>query len=327
MFSNLVSFDEIIEGVKDATSISNLHNDYSKIRRFVHRIERDIGFGSAAVLKKVKYTLNDRYQIRIPDDLVAIEAIGSCKEGLCPGDYIIQGNFIFICNSNIKEFTLVYYSLLCDGSGNPVTTQNHYEAIIAGIVYFLYKPRRFRDKGSQSQLKDYEEDFYDRVAEARGDDAFPTTEQEWNEISAQLIMGAKQTYLYDKIKKCFSCLSKKIVDNGQQSLGMIYYWQFDNLTQKIDFAPDIDQAFLDTCNSEATETFLDGNLISYEKIGRIGFAIPNVTEDKYRITDVFFTDITDIVFDTYYNPTLQMQIYISKQYYAFGNIFFKFVNS
>jgi hypothetical protein len=215
MYSNFVSFEEIIELVKDDTGIENLRNLYPKIRRFIYRAEKDIGFGGSTLLKRVTYSLEQgnllfdgkQYKLRLPEDCMYLEEVGMCKEGICPGEYKIQGKWMFFCESRkLEKFSLIYYTLLKDGEGNPVTTENHSEAVVAGIVYWLYKARRFKDKGQFNQMRYYEEYYHDRISEARGDDATPNTEREWQKLSQLMNMNSKEVLLYIEDENCFCAL-------------------------------------------------------------------------------------------------------------------------
>lgn len=212
MHSNFVPFEEIVELVKDDTGIVSLRNLYPKIRRFIYRAEKDIGFGGSTILKKVTYSVEggsiafdgEQYKLRIPEDFMYIESVGMCKEGICPGDYKLQGNWMFFCKGKkIEKFSFIYYTLLKDGEGNPVTTENHSEAVVAGIVYWLYKARRFKDKGQFNQMRYYEEYYHDRISEARGDDATPNSEAEWAKLAQYMNMNSKQVMLYSEEMNCF----------------------------------------------------------------------------------------------------------------------------
>lgn len=337
MYSKIVPFETILDGVKDDTGITTLRSILPKIRRLVYRCEKDMGFGSTAILKKILYSVADgsiivsddgkTKKIRLPEDILALEEVGLCAEGVCPGTYIIQGNYLFFCNEimSIEEFHLVYYTLLCDGEGNPLSSENHHEAVIAGVSYWLYKPRRWQDKGSRQQFKDLEDYYHDRLREAIGNDIMPSTSKEWSKIAARLRHSYRDTLMYDPGEKCFCALpiSENPTGTDTNIDAIMYYWQYEDLSTNIDIAPFITQEFLDAQNYATIQSFINGQIVNYSKIGRIAFAIKNIPQDTYRIYDVLGTDITDVVFDTYYNTELTTQIYISKEYYSHGSIYFK----
>jgi hypothetical protein len=220
MHSNFVPFEEIVELVKDDTGIENLKNLYPKLRRFIYRAEKDIGFGGSTILKRVKYSVEDgsilfdgdQYKLRLPEDYMYLEDVGMCHEGVCPGDYKLQGNWMFFCKSKkIESFSFIYYTLLKDGEGNPVTTENHSEAVVAGIVYWLYKARRFKDKGQFGQMRYYEEYYHDRISEARGDDATPNTAREWAKLAQYMNMSNREVMLYSEDENCFCAIPESAV--------------------------------------------------------------------------------------------------------------------
>lgn len=324
MYSKHILFEEIVEGVKDDTGIENLSNLYPKIRRLIYRCEQDIGFGNSLVLKKITYSEADGTidckRAKLPDDIVKIESFGMCQEGLCPGDYKIQGNYIFLCKP-ISSFSFIYYTMLCDGEGNPMVTQNHKEAVVSGVSYYMYKPRVYNgNDGSQSHLQTLERYYHDRVGEARGDDAMPSTKEEWSNLANILKRSYSQTLIYDNTKECYCCIedSSKIEKNP-----LINYWQFDNTLSDISIAPTFDLNYLSLKPEISLEEFLNGLNFEYGLIGRIAFSIQNIEEDFYSIFDIYDNDITSIAFDTYYNQNLKTQIYISKEFYTFSEIFFK----
>lgn len=330
MYSPLVPFEDIIDAVKDATGISNLRNLYPLVRRYIYRAEKEIGFGGGLILKRIKYSTSNNTIIngkfKLPDDIVVIESMGMCQEGLCPGDYNLQGSWGFLCKP-ITDFSFIYYTLLCDGEGNPAVTENHFEAVVSGIKFFMYQPKMWNNEGNLNFYKDLEKYYNDRIGEARGDDVMPT-QAEWSRISQLLKMSYRDILIYSEKEKCYCCIEESVnneilEDTGTQSDNYVYFWQYEDLVSNIDLAVDIDQDFLDSKPKKPIADFVSGYTIPYSSIGRIALAISGVSEDYYTIVDIFNNDITSIVFDAYYNETLKTQIYISKEYYSYGNVYFE----
>lgn len=340
MYSKLIPFENIVDSVSDATGIQNLRNHYPKIRRFIHRSTKDIGFGGSLILKRILYQTSDgtivedsngKQRFRLPSDLVRIEEVGMCQDGICPEDYNIQGNYGFLCRE-VDSFHLIYYALLCDGSGNPAVSENHEEAVIAGILWRMYQPKVWNREGDRATYLDLGREYEDRCAEARGMDAFPTTAKEWAEIGQKLRMSYRDVLIYDSDEQCYCCLPlsynneviDSLIDNTDD---MVYYWQYTDLSKDITDAPNIDQTFLDAQGNQPVQVFIDGFIIPYTAVGRIGIAITNVDQDYYQIIDIFETDITSVAFDTYYDATNRIQIYISKEIYSHGNIYYKLIKN
>ena len=339
MYSNIVAFETILDGVKDDTGITTLRSILPKIRRLIYRCEKDMGFGSTVILKRVLYSVAEgsiivaadgTRKIRLPLDILQLEEVGMCAEGVCPGQYRIQGNYMFFCDERrqIEEFHLIYYTLLCDGEGNPLVSENHSEAVISGVSMWLYKPRRWKDKGSAQQFKSLEDFYHDRLREAIGDDIMPSTAKEWSKTASLMKMSHRDILLFSEKERCFCDIP--LSPNPEASINQnatMYYWQFTDLETNIDFAPFVDQEYLDAQNFASIQSFLNGQIVNYINIGRIAFAIKNSVEDEFRIIDALGADITDIVFDKYYNTDLTAQIYISKEYYSHSSIYFKLINS
>jgi hypothetical protein len=336
MYSNIVPFENIIDAVKDETGITNLRNLYPTIRRLVYRIERDLGFGHGLLIKKIPYSVKDGTiydnKIRLPRDLIFIEAVGTCENGLCPNCYIHQGNYLFLCCDNITSFDLVYYTMLCDGEGNPAITENHFDAVVAGVVYYLAKPKKWNKEITLQDLMYYQQYYFDRIGESIGQDMMPTTKDEWSQIAGHLKMSYRDILIYDNEKDCYKCvpygINHEVIDpDFDASDDLVYWWQYPDLASDSSLAPSIDQAFLDLQNKDEIAPFLVGYVIAYELVGRIGFAITNINEDDYKIVDVFQQELIPLVFDSYYNTELRTQIFISKEYYSHGNIYFQLIKN
>ncbi len=221
MYSNIVPFENILERIKDDTGITSLRNLLPKIRRLIYRVEHEIGYGGSVLLRRVKYSVEAgtilfdgyQYKLKLPNDVVHLEAIGMCQEDqVCPGDYRIQGNWMFFCKGHkITGFSLLYYTLLTDGEGNPVTTENHFEAVASGVSMYLYRAKRFNDKGSRATYKDMEEYYHDRIGEARGDDFWPSTIEEWSRAASMLRWSSRDTLLYSETERCFCEVPESIL--------------------------------------------------------------------------------------------------------------------
>lgn len=86
------------------------------------------------------------------------------------------------------EIDLVYMGVLMDQYGNPITTRNHLEAIVARCVMDLYRPKIWLGTGNRNIFKDYKDDYNNLVMASRGNDVFPT-KSEWTKIGETLSMS------------------------------------------------------------------------------------------------------------------------------------------
>lgn len=136
-------------------------------------------------------------------------------------------------------------------------------------------------------------------------------------------------YKVDKILACVCdlCVDINKLDEILIEGNLIYYWQFSDLTTNISIAPSINQVYLDSVDVVSLEQALTGNTYGFNNLGRIAFAIPAGSENAYSIFDNFGVNVTAITFDTYYNTNLNIQIYISKEYYSPSNFYFKLVEN
>lgn len=179
MISGIVYFDEIIESIKDATGIENMRPYYERIKRFVFWTEREIGGGGLIVRKRLSLTMGDGYydgyNIILPEDFIGEFSYGSLSAGT------IHGNVLKLHEKGPTELDFMYMGFLLDESGNPFTTRNHLVAVVAYAVYRLYSTKVFLKQGNANMYKMYQQEYYDSIGEARGDDAFPS-EEEWIEI-------------------------------------------------------------------------------------------------------------------------------------------------
>lgn len=330
MEGRLRKFEEVVQGVKDATEITNMRNLYPRIRRFISQCQEDIGWSNALTLKRYTYSkekgtlLNKR--IKLPADFVYIDKFGTCcMGGLCPGQYQRQGNYIHFCVDRDK-ITLYYFAFTCDGNGNPVVSQNHFEAIVAGIVYKLYLPKRFNDKGSRATYLDFKNEYFDRIGEARGDDAWPSTREEWNSLGQITRMSTLEAMaLLPEYYGCCELYQETSENCAEVSPLGVYHWQYNDLSINNANKPPVTQDWL---NANATRrefsAFQNGLTISYTEIGRIGFAVLPIESNKLVITDILGNDITSTVFEKSYDSNLQMEIFVSKEHMTHSNIYFKF---
>lgn len=140
-------------------------------------------------------------------------------------------------------------------------------------------------------------------------------------------------YRYETISQCvcglgFGIDMEEVEDVFNDATGgtpIVYHWQFPDTDTDISFAPTINLAYLITKDSMLIETFEAGQTFTYNGIGRIAFAIANVSENAYKIEDTFGEDVTSVVFDTYYNASSSTQIYISKEYYVNPSIYYQLI--
>lgn len=114
--------------------------------------------------------------------------------------------------------------------------------------------------------------------------------------------------------------------NDYPEADKVYYWQEELYSTIID---DIlllvdDQDYFLNKSFDTKEAFEIGKNIDYSKIGRVCFAITETeATDTYKIYDSLNNDVTD-AFDRAYIDSINTILFVSKNIYSHGTIFFKF---
>ena len=333
MISGLYSFDQIIQDVSQETGITNLRNRYAEIRQLIARAEREINPYAGFLIKKkmIHYVGNgvfDGRSIKKPTDYVQIDKVGSCEDGLCEGAYFENVSHIIICDKKERtKITWTYWALQFDGNGNPVTSYNHAEAVVAYIVWKLYSAKVFLNEGSSGLRREYKQEFEDRCMESRGEDMFPSVSQmdkifSMNKWSSLNFENYTQ---YDRCLSCESCLTI-IEEPMEPQIGTnVYYWQAANITDTItEVLSTINEAFFETVPFENISIFEQGFIVTYTQVSRrICFAIRETEIATYTITDSLNNDVTD-EFDVQYLEEVKAILFVSKNQYSHSSIYFKF---
>lgn len=332
MTSGIYSFNQIIEDIIIETGMTNLRNRHPEIRKLVARAEREISpFTGFLVKKKMLYYVGngnfDGTNIKKPSDFVFTDKIGCCEDGLCDDAYMETISHIIICDKKVRtEIRFSYWGLQSDGQGNPVTSYNHADAVVAYCAWKLYSPKVFAGEGSLNVKMELEQQWENRCGEARGEDMFPD-EMNMDNIYrmnswSSLEMSKKTNY-----DRCISCDNCTPVTNDNPITTIndmkVYYWQLNNKHQDQNTViPIVTPTFLEEQNNELFETFNTGFTIVNPYIGRLNIALMETDFVQYKIFDVLNNDVTD-EFTAHYFQDTQIMLYTSKNAYSHSNINFK----
>lgn len=335
MISTALLYTELLESVKIETGYTNLRNLENRLKIMATDAEKELGYNSNMVTKKISYDndgLNfDGKSIWLPTDCWEFTTIFDSGTEMDLKDFYVRGNYVYFRKgAEPTSPMIIYEALTFDGFGWPLMLRSHKKAITAYIVWKLYTPKAFQSGNRSERLlvKDYEQDWNDARDGAIGDDVMPGSQQEWNQVmstwsSSMLELSNRNDCI---IKECAYALEakKECVLREVEKVMNIYTWQFDNTVTDIAIAQTID---LDYLNANTTKQplaeFIEGKTIAYNNIGRICFAIEGISENEYEIFDVLNQSVDSIVFDKYYDESLKLHIYISKEFYSISNIFFK----
>lgn len=326
MLSGPVSFEEIVQNVKDATGFENITPLLDKLRRFVFRAERQIGYGGAIVMKRMVVNRGQNFDghfFTYPPDYIEMEGIGNCGGKFCGSEYALRPNGIRMKKLQ-EKVVMLYWGVVCDGYGNPVTTRNHEEAVVNFCVWNLYKMRRFVDRGNANTSMDYERQWVSSMLASRGDDAFPTLEQ-WNELTMLSVAERRHVLLFPiaTFDYCDDNI-QTICDPATTSAPRVWYWQAASpAITAAQIIPTIDMTLLNTKPNDSFANFEIGRQVDYSGVGRGIFVIGPTENQSFMISDLLSYDVTD-EFDYQYIPELKLMVYVSRNYWDHSSIFYKF---
>ena len=297
------------------------------------RAEQQIGVGGALVLKRAVYNKDQNFDgifIQYPKDFVEFEGIGNCSGPFCDASVSSQGIRL---KTRQPKAVLLYWGVMCDGWGYPITTMNHYEAVLAFCMYRLYSPKVFTGQGNMNLNLEYKIDWEDKRDAARGNDAFPTVE-EFTQIGRityqnrrELIMFPTPGFDYcdDRINE--SCIPELDINEPTPPPMRVYFWQLSNMEHDLsnvvsEYETD-PTTFLSNKPFQLLSVFQQGHIVNYTEIGRICFAIRETENMNWEIRDALNNDITDL-FNLQYFPDTKTVIFVSKSVYSYSSMYFKF---
>lgn len=334
MRTALVGFERILEGVADETGITNLNSFHEKLRRLIFRCEQDIGVGGAVILKRAIFRKKDqtiqRY-LKYPDDFVEYEGIGNCSGPFLKSQHEILPDGVRLCHSVLPEKAVLYYwGLYCDGSGNPVTTESRYDAVVAYILWKLYSPQIFlNSKGGSPRIRQmYKEEYESLCLASRGNDAFPTIEG-FNEIS--IIQNTERRLLVETpymLDYCCDCINDVAAIDPASDDEIIYFWQESSPGTQISdvFERIALEEFVTLQQLDLLQIFELGRFVNYDKTGRIGFAVKKDYGGTFLLFDVMNNDITeDFEKQLITAPDGDFFVYVSREFHVHSSIYFKFI--
>jgi len=274
MVSGIVYFPEIVQSIKDEIGFTNMHPYYDRIKRFIFLAERDIGYGGMIIEKSKNFTLGDSSYsfdgklLILPEDFIESHFLGDLNNVSIK----IEGNIAILTWTNTPptDITFRYMGVLTDEEGNPITTRNHFEAVINYCIWKLYSPRVFLGKRNASRVtaQEYKYNYTESVLAARGNDAM-LSEDDWDELSALMKMSR-----YDLMAQV---QTEPVISNVTESLNdkMIYYGPTNiiaNNSLSIKALPssvsvNVENKFiLDTGNTEVNFQFWLPNGVNLESV-------------------------------------------------------------
>lgn len=258
--------------------------------------------------------------IKLPNDF--IETVGvydKIEEGRTEMKIINSNNtHLLLCNGIVNETAVLkYWAIQKDPEGNPFIPYNHFEAVVAFIVWKLYSQRTFQNEGSVNVKQNYKDVYEQFCKAARGNDIFQDLGVIDNMRAVSYVPSQYEIVMDD----CF-CSCGIIDDNSPaEDLRKVWFWQEESLTQQI-FEDDVTDQFLEDKIKVPYTIFQAGTYFTTGYIGRYGLAIQGGPENPAPIIDALGASIADSVTFKYY-PDRKMLVLISKNYVTPGSFFLK----
>jgi len=113
--------------------------------------------------------------------------------------------------------------------------------------------------------------------------------------------------------------------NDYTMTNKIHYWQESSLNTTIYNILSLitNSGYFLNKKYDTKENFVIGKTIEYTNIGRICFSITEALDtEEYKVYDVLNNDVTN-TFDIAYIHSIKTMLFVSKNVYSHGNIFFK----
>lgn len=334
MNNGYVTFNDIVISLSHSLGRNNLRNDFPIIKRMIVDAEHEIN-PHAALLVKKRMTYHkgngnfDGRNIVKPKDFFKIDEIGCCNDGLCPGQYLIQPTFIMLCDGKKRDkVTFTYYGVACDGTGNPFTSVNHKEAVLAYLEYMFYKPLMNSGKGNMNYYMTLKREWEDRCMESRGEDFMNEIMDNLDEIKSYTslsagMIGEIESGEFNDSCECTACFVVDYDDNEFMNK-KIYYWQFSALTENIEPENYITDSYLENKASSDLQTFVNGQIISFTNISKYAFCVDDVnTPDDIEIYDLTGSSLQNSI-DKFYDARSRRLVITSKNIISHSSIYFKF---
>jgi len=150
--------------------------------------------------------------------------------------------------------------------------------------------------------------------------------------SSKIICNNNYQEIYQMSKKNKFIQAEKTDCNTtplQPTIDKIYYWQEELDSTTIDDIIPLtytEEYFTDKLFDTYANFENIGKTINYEYRGRLCFYATESNDQKFIVTDILNSDVTDI-FDIIYLSDSNDTLFVSKDFYTPSNIFFKFTQT
>lgn len=132
-------------------------------------------------------------------------------------------------------------------------------------------------------------------------------------------------YKFLKIAKCLKKVGVDLSDIEEAFADYpVYYWQLDNPVDGVqEVINTLSFSLLATKPVASMKVFNEGKTIRYVNVGRVVFVVKNAEAANFAISDYLGDDVTS-QFDSYYDETKKLAVYVLKSYTSHADLYFKF---
>ena len=318
MISEYSDISQVIYEACERLGISNSEAYEMRFLRLVLDAEKKISTGLISAEKTYLYEVgsplfSDGIHLIIPQDLISGLCIfNSLKEIINPCEYVISGKKIIFKEARTDAIILEYVGIVFDINDQPVISYNHFEAVVSYLVFMETTTRFHSKKATYTEFQDARAWWQDRLGEARGDDAFPTTED--IKASSGALHSVKMYLQYGIV----DCGSSSNVVQEYQKIKKVFYGVL-NLSDTIVNPEDYTSTILNP-ETETTVTELSSDSFNLEVTfpGRLTIILPYESGLINSMKDAANNDIFQGYFNIIKDETRQLTIYVANNFITAG---------
>lgn len=321
MVNGYVDISQVVYEACERLGISNSEAYELRFMKLALVAEKKIGTGLITshkmnLIEPGSTYFRDGKSLIIPHDLVSHLCIlnsEKCEFDRC--DYNIFGKRIIFKEVQLKPIIITYIGVEFDVNDEPIISSNHEEAVISYLVYMENFTRYQSKKIPKYIFDDSRMWWQDRLGEARGDDAFPTSRQ--IEESSVPLYSVKM-YLENGDVNCGSCSLDDLIITYEKMFKVHY--GILSLDKTIETASDYNETILNPEIETTTIDLASGNFVlKVTTPGRFTIVLPYSSSFINSMKDSLGNDVFDGYFNIIQDSVKELTIYVAKEFLTAGD--------
>lgn len=322
MITGYCNINQVIYEACERLGISNSEAYELRFLRLILDAELKISTGLISgkkilVYEPGSYFFKDSKKLMLPEDLVDhLSILDLKKKEIDKYKYIIRGNYIIFSEIKTDPIILEYNGVIFDMNDQPVISLSHFEAVVSYLVYMETTTRYHSKKAAHYEFIDSRDWWQDRLAEARGNDAFPTS----NDIKeASGAFHSVKMYLEMGILNVENATNLDDAITEYENLSKLFYGIL-SLDQSITTAEEYNASMLNPI-TETTSAVLSSNdfILTLSSPGRLVLSVPFNTGNINSMLDAANNNIFEGYFDIYVDELRKITIYVGKEFLNTGS--------